>query len=246
MEKLHGTDPVMRAMERENRELREELRKRVEQQSIMEQIVGNVSSLLDGASEAMCIFDKDGYFLHMNNACRRMMGMMDNQHSSRMTIFDAYLPRDRDRVLREFFSKKLSTNKWSGMVTFHNKHTGYESTVMQTIEALISKHTSETSFFKSFFTSHSPEIHDKIRNFSDMITHMPHGVGMWRLERGHTTPAVLRLACANKIAAQYVGVPLLPGSLIHEVIPGGPGIEVCLYLVWLYLVFAEDEEKKNS
>lgn len=224
MEKLHGTDPVMRAMERENRELREELRKRVEQQSIMEQIVGNVSSMLDGASEAMCIFDKDGYFLHMNNACRRMIGMMDNQHTTRMSIFDAYLPRDRDRVLRELFSK--TTSKWSGMVTFHNKHNGFECTVMQTIEALSSKHTTETAFFKSFFTLQTQEIHEKVRLFSDMITHMPHGVGIWRLERGHTTPAVLRLACANKIATQYVGLPLLPGSLIHEVIPGGSGLEV--------------------
>jgi PAS domain-containing protein len=220
MELIHPDSA--RALERENRELREELRKRAEQQTIMEQIVGNVSSLLDGSTDAMCIFDKDGYFLHINNACRRMLGLMDN-HSTRLSIFDVYSPRDRDRVIREFFSKGIT--RWSGPITFHNKHTGFENTVVQTIEALSSKLRTETVFFKSYFTPQNQDnVNDKIRIYADMITHMPHGVGIWRLERGHTTG--LRLACANKLASQYVGAPLVPGSLVHEILPNGPGLEV--------------------
>ena len=213
-----------RALERENRELREELHKRAEQQSIMEQIVGNVSSLLDGSQDAMCIFDKDGHFLHINDACRRMLGL-DVQHA-RLSLFEVYSARDRDRVIREFFNK--TTTRWSGPITIHNKQTGLDNTIIQTIEALSSKLTSETPFFKSYFTPQPQDnTNDKIRIYNDMITHMPHGVGVWRLERGHTTPAVLRLACANKLATQYVGASLLPGSLIHEILPNGTGLEVC-------------------
>lgn len=224
MELLHAdASRTLERMERENRELREELRKRHEQQRIMEQIVSNITSLLDGTNEAMCIFDKDGYFLHINASCRRLMGLTDNQLSTRLTIFEFYTPWDRDKVLREFFSKP--THKWSGNMNIINKHTGYDSAVMQTIEVIPTKHSAEPAFFKSYLTAQA-DSHDKIRIYNDMIQHMPHGVGIWRLERGINTPAVMRLQCANKLASQNVGVSLLPGSLIHEVLPSNQGVEV--------------------
>lgn len=225
MELLHPEST--RSLERENRELREELRKRHDQQRIMEQIVSNMSSLLEGANEAMCIFDKDGHFLHMNVACRRLLGLVDNQHSTRLTIFEFYTPWDRDRIMMEFFSKP--TQKWNGIVNLLNKHTGYETNVTQTIEIIPNKHSMEAVFFKSYLTVQDNATSDKIRLYNDIIHHMPHGVGIWRLERALNKPAAMRLVCANKMASQCVGVSLLPGSLVHEILPNG-GIEVHRFL----------------
>jgi hypothetical protein len=106
-----------------------------------------------------------------------MLGLLDN-HPTRSSIFEVYSARDRDRVFREFFSKTVT--KWSGPITIHNTLTGYDTTVIQTIEPLTSKLSSDTVFFKSYFTQ--SQDNDNVRIFSEMVTHMPHGVGIWRLE----------------------------------------------------------------
>lgn len=207
--------------------LKERLSKQHEQQCLLEQIVANISSLVEGSQDPMCIFDKDGFFMHVNAACRKLLGITE-QHTSQKNIFDYYTTWDREKIYKESVQRRAL--KWSGQVSFV-RHGNHEFRAQQTIEILhSSKNNLEGTFFKSYINvQHDSTPQEKLQIYYEMIRNMPVGVGIWKLEKSsNTVTSSLRLVCANSLASQYVGVTLQAGKDIRDTLPNGT--EVHLFL----------------